>query len=157
MTPIKLSAFAGIFALTLSACAGVQNQGSGGTIVAPAPAPAPAPTPAPVFAQDSFPEVGEVVTVNIGDPILLAGRYTMSDGSTAYGQALYYGGRDDDNARLSYRQTAAPSGVSTVATEVDYDLHRSELIEYRGALLEVLDFDADTITYRVSRAFMVPS
>lgn len=68
-------------------------------------------------------------------------------------RTLVYGGKMGSRIKLAYRETWKNITRPSDERFVEYDLADSKVIEIKGALIEVIEADEESIRYRVTRAF----
>lgn len=68
-------------------------------------------------------------------------------------QTLIYNGRIGNRINVAYREFSQSRARPAFANDVEYDLNASRTISYRGAQIEILDADNNSIRYRVIRNF----
>lgn len=68
-------------------------------------------------------------------------------------RTLIYSGRVGDKINVGYREYEDLQARPSFANEVEYDVAASALIGYKGAQIEVLHADNQSITYVVRRSF----
>lgn len=71
----------------------------------------------------------------------------------SFQQTLIYSGRLGDKINVSYREFSNNTARPAFNNDVEYDLSVSKTIGYKGALIEVIDADNASITYKVLRNF----
>lgn len=80
-------------------------------------------------------------------------RYSLRNDDGSFQQTLIYNGRDGDKINIGYREFSGNMARGAFSNEVEYDLTISNQIAYKSALLEVIDADNVSITYKVIRNF----
>lgn len=82
------------------------------------------------------------------------GRKTkVSERSDSFQQTLLYSGRVGNKINISYREYTNSYARPAFNNDVEYDLSTSKQIGYKGAQLEVINADNNSITYKVIRNF----
>lgn len=71
----------------------------------------------------------------------------------SFQQTLLYSGRVGDKINISYREFSNNFARPAFNNEVEYDLSSSKTIGYKGAVIEVMEADNNSITYRVLKSF----
>jgi len=76
---------------------------------------------------------------------------TVSD--RGFQQTLIYNGRIGNRINVAYREFTQSLARPAFSNDVEYDLNASRTISYRGAQIEILSADNNSIRYRVIRNF----
>ena len=71
----------------------------------------------------------------------------------SFQQTLLYSGRVGNKINVSYREFSSSMARPAFNNDVEYDLDDSNIIGYKGALIEVLDADNQSITYKLIKNF----
>ncbi|MDQ2107634.1 MULTISPECIES: hypothetical protein [unclassified Vibrio] len=71
----------------------------------------------------------------------------------SFQQTLIYSGKIGNKVNISYREFSNNSARPAFNNEAEYDLSESNVIGYKGALLEVIDANNTSITYKLIRNF----
>lgn len=71
----------------------------------------------------------------------------------SFQQTLIYSGKVGNKINVGYREFSSNLARPAFNNDVEYDLNQSKQIGYKGALLEVVDANNQSITYRVLRNF----
>jgi len=71
----------------------------------------------------------------------------------SFQQTLIYSGKVGNKINVSYREFSSNVARPAFNNDVEYDLSESKQIGYKGALLEVIDANNQSIKYRVLRNF----
>ena len=71
----------------------------------------------------------------------------------SFQQTLIYSGRVGNRIKIGYREFIHNMARSDFSNDVEYDLTESKTIGYKGALIEVIDANNQSITYKVIRNF----
>jgi hypothetical protein len=71
----------------------------------------------------------------------------------SFQQTLIYNGRIGDKINVGYREFSNSLARPAFNNDVEYDLSASRTIGYKGAQIEVIDANNNSITYRVLRTF----
>lgn len=77
----------------------------------------------------------------------------ISEHGTSFQQTLLYSGRVGDKLKISYREFSNSHARPAFNNEVEYDFSTSKTIGYKGASIEVISADNNSITYKVIRNF----
>ena len=97
-----------------------------------------------------------VVTV-FGTTTCYRGNYErgrrLSEKGNSFQKTLIYSGRVGDRINISYREFSNNLARPAFNNDVEYDLSSSRVIGYKGALLEVIEADNRSITYRLIQNF----
>ncbi|MHA2743226.1 hypothetical protein [Vibrio harveyi] len=54
---------------------------------------------------------------------------------------------------ISYREFSGGNARQAFTNDVEYDMSKSNTINYKGAEIEVIDYDNSSITYKVKKYF----
>jgi hypothetical protein len=100
----------------------------------------------------------EVCVVSIySNPYCYEGNFskltTIAEGNESFQQTLLYSGRVGDKLNISYREFSGNTARPAFNNDVEYDFSTSKTIAYKGAVLEVIDADNTSITYKVIKNF----
>ena len=71
----------------------------------------------------------------------------------SFQQTLIYNGRVGSKINVAYRESSGNQARPAFNNEVEYDLGASKTIAYKGALIEIVDANNESITYKVMRNF----
>lgn len=71
----------------------------------------------------------------------------------SFQQTLLYSGRIGDKINISYREFSNNMARDAFTNSVEYDLSASNTIGYKGALIEVIEADNQSIKYKLIRNF----
>jgi len=97
------------------------------------------------------------VITTFGSPACYQGDYKrttkISEHGNSFQQTLLYSGRVGDKLKISYREFSNNLARPAFNNEVEYDFSTSKTIGYKGASLEVISADNNSITYKVIRNF----
>ena len=97
------------------------------------------------------------VVTTLGSPVCYQGDYKrttrISEHGTSFQQTLLYSGRVGDKLKISYREFSNNQARPAFNNEVEYDFSTSKTIGYKGASIEVINADNNSITYKVIRNF----
>ena len=74
-------------------------------------------------------------------------------GENSFQQTLIYSGKVGNKINISYREFSGNLARPAFNNDVEYDLNQSKQIGYKGALLEVLDANNQSITYKILKNF----
>lgn len=77
----------------------------------------------------------------------------LSERGNSFQQTLIYSGRVGDKINIGYREFSNNSARPAFNNDVEYDLSSSNIIGYKGALIEVIKADNSSITYKLIRNF----
>lgn len=73
--------------------------------------------------------------------------------SDSFQQTLIYSGRIGDKLNISYREFSNNTARPAYNNDVEYDFSSSNTIGYKGAKLEIINADNDSITYKLLSNF----
>jgi len=97
-----------------------------------------------------------VVTV-LGVESCYAGQFerqeVVSESSNSFQQTLIYSGRVGDKINIGYREFSSNLARPAFNNEVEYDLGEGSTIGYKGALIEVIEANNNSIKYKLLRNF----
>lgn len=97
------------------------------------------------------------VVTTFGNLVCYQGDYKrttrISEHGTSFRQTLLYSGRVGDKLKISYREFSNDIARPAFNNEVEYDFSTSKTIGYKDAILEVINADNNSITYKVIRNF----
>lgn len=71
----------------------------------------------------------------------------------SFQQTLIYSGKVGNKVNIGYREFSSSMARPAFNNDVEYDLNESKQIGYKGALLEIIDANNQSITYKVLRNF----
>lgn len=71
----------------------------------------------------------------------------------SFQQTLIYSGKVGNKINIGYREFSSNMARPAFNNDVEYDLNESKQIGYKGALLEIIDANNQSITYKVLRNF----
>lgn len=71
----------------------------------------------------------------------------------SFQQTLIYSGKVGNKINVGYREFSSNLARPAFNNDVEYDLNQSKQIGYKGAILEVVDANNQSITYKVLRNF----
>lgn len=71
----------------------------------------------------------------------------------SFQQTLIYSGKVGNKINVGYREFSSNIARPAFNNDVEYDLSESKQIGYKGALLEIIDANNQSITYKVLRNF----
>lgn len=77
----------------------------------------------------------------------------LSEKGNSFQQTLIYSGRVGDKINVGYREFSNDLARPAFNNDVEYDLSSSNIIGYKGALIEVMAADNSSITYKLLRNF----
>lgn len=72
----------------------------------------------------------------------------------AFRQTLIYNGSVGDKINISYREFSGSTARQAFTNDVEYDMSRSKVFSYKGARIEVLEYNNNSITYRLLSPFV---
>ena len=97
------------------------------------------------------------VITSYDQPVCYQGKFNkttkISEHGNSFQQTLLYSGRVGDKLRISYREFSNNVARPAFNNDVEYDFSTSKTIAYKGAMIEVIDADNTSITYKVIRNF----
>ncbi len=73
--------------------------------------------------------------------------------ANSFQQALIYSGRVGNKVTIGYRESSNNTARPAFNNDVEYDLTESHIIGYKGARLEIIEANNQTIKYRVLQNF----
>lgn len=71
----------------------------------------------------------------------------------SFQQTLIYSGKVGSKINIGYREFSSNTARPAFNNDVEYDLSESKQIGYKGALLEIIDANNQSITYKVLKNF----
>lgn len=71
----------------------------------------------------------------------------------SFQQTLIYNGKVGNKINIGYREFSSSAARPAFNNDVEYDLNESKTIGYKGALLEIIDANNQSIKYKVLRNF----
>ncbi|SIS68724.1 hypothetical protein [Neptunomonas antarctica] len=71
----------------------------------------------------------------------------------AFQQTLIYNGSVGEKINISYREFSNDSARNAFTNNVEYDMKKSNFINYKGARIEVISYDNTSIKFRVIKHF----
>ncbi|KKD60112.1 hypothetical protein RN22_12370 [Grimontia sp. AD028] len=74
-------------------------------------------------------------------------------GQQSFQQTLIYNGSVGKKINISYREFNDGMARNAFTNNVEYDMNKSNFINYKGARIEVLEFDNTSIKFRVLKHF----
>lgn len=77
----------------------------------------------------------------------------LSERGNSFQQTLIYSGRVGNKINIGYREFSNNTARPAFNNDVEYDLSSSNTIGYKGALIEVIQTDNSSITYKLVRNF----
>ncbi|OAN16481.1 hypothetical protein A3K86_10815 [Photobacterium jeanii] len=75
------------------------------------------------------------------------------DSPSAFQRTLIYNGSVGKKINISYREFSGGNARQAFTNNVEYDMSKSNIINYKGAEIEVIDFNNSSITYKVRKYF----
>lgn len=79
-------------------------------------------------------------------------KYTSTE-MLSFQQTLLYSGRVGSKINIGYREFSNNKARAAFSNDVEYDLNESNVIGYKGSLLEILNATNQSVTYKVIRNF----
>ncbi|MDX2322571.1 MAG: hypothetical protein QNK26_18460 [Moritella sp.] len=79
--------------------------------------------------------------------------YLVIESDSDFKQTLIYNGSVGDKLNISYREFQGGIARGAFTNNVEYDMSRSRLIRYKGAEIEVIDYDNSSIKFKVKKHF----
>ncbi|MGO2234002.1 hypothetical protein B6N13_06935 [Marinomonas sp. UCMA 3892] len=86
------------------------------------------------------------------DALFKIEKRTITD-SQSFQQTLIYNGSVGKKINISYREFAKGTARDAFTNSVEYDMSKSNIINYKGARIEVLDYDNSSIKFKVLKHF----
>lgn len=80
-------------------------------------------------------------------------RNWAKSGANNFQQTLIYNGKVGNKINVGYREFSSDLARPAFNNEVEYDLSQSKQIGYKGALIDVMDANNQSITYKVLKNF----
>lgn len=77
----------------------------------------------------------------------------VEDSSDEYQQILIYTGRDDSVLKFTYREFMSDLARPAFTIDSTYDIEDDKIIRFKGASLEVIKVDNQSITYKLLSGF----
>jgi len=77
----------------------------------------------------------------------------VEETSDEYQQTLIYTGRDDSVLKFTYREFMSDMARPAFTIDATYDLEGDKIIRFKGASLEVINVDNQSITYKLLSGF----
>ncbi len=71
----------------------------------------------------------------------------------SFQQTLLYNGKVGNKINIGYREYTDGLARPAFSNEVEYDLSESKTIRYKGAILDILDANNQSITFKLTRNF----
>ena len=75
------------------------------------------------------------------------------DSQSSFQRTLIYNGSIGKKINISYREFSGGNARQAFTNDVEYDMSKSNIINYKGAEIEVIDYDNSSITYIVKKYF----
>lgn len=75
----------------------------------------------------------------------------------SFQQTLIYSGKVGNKINIGYREFSSNMARPAFNNDVEYDLNESRQIGYKGALLDIIDANNQSITFKVLRNFNKPN
>ncbi len=76
-----------------------------------------------------------------------------ANASDSFQQTLIYSGRVGGKVNVSYREFSSNLARPAFSNNVEYDLSESKTIQYKGAIIEIVEANNQSIKYRVIKNF----
>jgi hypothetical protein len=80
-------------------------------------------------------------------------KQVLIDNSGSYEQNLIYTGSEGDILKFTYREFVDDMARPAFTIDATYDYGKDNVLRFRGALLEVINFDNQSITYKLISGF----
>ncbi len=97
------------------------------------------------------------VVTTLGVKECYAGDYErkkqLSERGNSFQQTLIYSGRVGDKINIGYREFSNNSARPAFNNDVEYDLSSSKIIGYKGAVIEIIEANNSSITYKLIKNF----
>ena len=77
----------------------------------------------------------------------------QAEQQSAFQQTLIYNGKVGNKINIGYREFQGGMARAAFSNEVEYDLSESKTIRYKGAVLDVMDANNQSITFKLTRNF----
>lgn len=77
----------------------------------------------------------------------------VTNNANSFQQTLLYNGRVGNKINIAYREFSSDMARPAFNNEVEYDLSESNVIGYKGALIEVIEANNQMIRYKVVKNF----
>lgn len=87
------------------------------------------------------------------DNILFTKKQINSKQQASFQQTLVYNGKVGNKINIGYREFSDGLARPSFSNEVEYDLSESRTIRYKGAILDVLDANNQSITFKLTKNF----
>lgn len=94
-----------------------------------------------------------VTDLRCGDVPHSIGMQLVSKASVSFQQNLIYRGKNGNRITLGYREFSNDPARPGVNADVAFDLSDSQIVEYKGARIEVLEATGTLITYQLLSGF----
>lgn len=98
-----------------------------------------------------------VTSVSYQDAACYEGIFKIEDrtvvDSQAFQQTLIYNGSVGEKINISYREFSNGSARNAFTNNVEYDMSKSNSINYKGAHIEVVSYDNTSIKFKVIKHF----
>ncbi|WP_163133748.1 hypothetical protein [Agarivorans sp. Alg241-V36] len=75
------------------------------------------------------------------------------ESSSAFEQTLIYNGSVGSKINISYREFAGGTARQAFTNNVEYDMSKSNIINYKGAVIEIISYNNSSITFKVIKHF----
>jgi hypothetical protein len=79
--------------------------------------------------------------------------HLQTENQSSFQQTLIYNGKVGSKINIGYREFQGGLARAAFSNEVEYDLSESKTIRYKGAVLDVIDANNQSITYKLTRNF----
>lgn len=77
----------------------------------------------------------------------------QTEQQSAFQQTLIYNGKVGNKINIGYREFQGGLARAAFSNEVEYDLSESKTIRYKGAVLDILEANNQSITFKLTRNF----
>lgn len=76
-----------------------------------------------------------------------------SSSQSSFQQTLIYNGKVNNKINIGYREYSEGLARAAFSNEVEYDLSDSKTIRYKGAILDIIDANNQSITFKLIKNF----
>ncbi|HDT6599696.1 TPA: hypothetical protein ACGPDU_005596 [Raoultella ornithinolytica] len=77
----------------------------------------------------------------------------QTEQQSSFQQTLIYNGKVGNKINIGYREFQGGMARAAFSNEVEYDLSESKTIRYKGAVLDIMDANNQSITFKLTRNF----
>jgi len=77
----------------------------------------------------------------------------QTEQQSSFQQTLIYNGKVANKINIGYREFQGGMARAAFSNEVEYDLSESKTIRYKGAILDVIEANNQSITFKLTRNF----